>query len=82
MNNPLEHSNSEAFKQDASRGEPKDAKAAYVAKQVQDVKDSVAKCNADTERVNLMRQVSEDRQNGTNSKTQEEDHDYYNGMSQ
>lgn len=41
MNDPGKHPNSEALKQDAGRGEPQDAKAAYEVKQAKDVKDSV-----------------------------------------
>jgi hypothetical protein len=41
MNDPGKHPNSEALKQDAGRGEPQDAKAAYEAKQAKDVKQSV-----------------------------------------
>lgn len=82
MSNSIDRDSGKALGQAAHGGEPDGAKAAYDAKQAKDVKASVEKCNADTERVHIMESIKAERQNATNSETNGEDNDYYNGLSQ
>ena len=82
MSNPSDRDNSNASGQAAHGGERDGAKAAYDAKQAKDVKASVEKCNADTERAHIMESIKAERQNAINPKTDGEDYDYYNGLSQ
>lgn len=82
MSNSGDRDNSKEPRQAAHGGERDGAKAAYDANQTKDVKASVEKCNADTERVHIMESIRAERQNATNSKTDGEDYDYYNGLSQ
>lgn len=82
MSNPGDHDHSEAPAQAAHGGERDAAKAAYDAEQAKDVRASVDKCNADTERAHIMESIRAERQNAPNSKTDGEEYDYYNGLSQ
>jgi hypothetical protein len=81
MSNSSDRDNGKAPGQAANGGERDGAKAAYDAKQAKDVKASVEKCNADTERAHIMESIRAERQNAANAKTDGEDYDYYNGLS-
>lgn len=82
MNDPRTHDNTEAPRQATNSGEPEAAKAAYDAEQAKDVKESVKQCNNNREFYKTVGHVKEGRQKDAGSKTQGEDNDYYNGMSQ
>jgi len=88
MSDPRTYDNSAARKQDTNRGEPKDAKAEYKAKQAKDIKEDPKKLEGQVARAKARaagdqhKDASPKTAPAPESQTQGQDNAYDYGMSQ